>query len=107
MTDIIKRFREKFGAVDPKYIAGDFEGREFCAMCGSPTKVDKVYQELEAFITAELKAQRKEIIEEIEKFTCTPEHKDDHFCGFNDGLQTCSCYNEALEKVISHLKTKE
>lgn len=50
--------------------------------------------------------ERERIVEYVQKAYCTQEHKDKHYCGFNDGEQVCDCYNEALDDLITHLSDK-
>ena len=51
--------------------------------------------------------ERERIVEYVQKAYCTQEHKDKHYCGFNDGEQVCDCYNEALDDLIAHLSEKQ
>ena len=41
-------------------------------------------------------------IAELEGRLCTKENKD-HICRFNDGEQTCECYNQAIQDQIDSI----
>lgn len=57
-------------------------------------------QDIKDFISNLLSRQRKELVYVIKKRVGTKEH----ICGFNDGVQSCNCYNAALSDLLSLLQ---
>lgn len=48
--------------------------------------------------------ERQKMREMVEAHIQIPHKNQRHICGFNDGEQTCDCYNEALDDIINSLK---
>jgi len=70
--ELERRFDEQFGKPKEGFEIQTIDGREFCMMCGAPTKVDRVYKEIKSFIKSELEAQEEEM---LDKFRNDPKYQ--------------------------------
>lgn len=77
---------------------------DFCVMFSRAERdiepIDWV-ERMEEFVENLLLAQKEGFRREIEGTKVLKEH----ICRFNDGEQTCDCYNEALNDLLTKLDT--
>lgn len=107
VEEIVEEFQEGLVSSSPKIVSGSI-GFYYGHKNGVELyDIDEMLNWLRATLTKVAEEARKEererIVEYVQKAYCTQEHKDKHYCGFNDGEQVCDCYNEALDDLIAHL----
>lgn len=100
-----KKLEEQFntiiGEVPDRAIMKQY-GKEFCVMCGHPTKNDKTVKEIKQWINSnfisveEVEGMKKEI--NHLHYGCTQE--------FEEGLARINGYNEALDNVRQRIKER-